>query len=209
MTYIITPTALGGKDEEKKGEYPSLTSSYSCLECPNCCGNHQADVICRQLWCMAARMAEPMHRAQQSRGRCWGSFSVLFATASCTGLNLSWSMVEQIKFQSLQLRKMQMKILWRNNTEKPKLYRSWFLQTIVANARVSDLLIDLATWNFPGVYHCLLENSLGAVASTGQPRSQTRLCSTWKQPEKWQRQGFWWLKNGYWTNPSGLGGSLT
>lgn len=43
-----------------------------------------------------------------------------------------WSTVEQIKFQSFQLRKMLMRILWRKKTKNssqknPKLYRSWFL----------------------------------------------------------------------------------
>lgn len=130
-------------------------------------------------------MAESMHRAQQSRGRCWGPFSVLSATASSTGLDLSpeawWNRLNSRVYSSgrcwwgFSERRIQKTHLKKNL----KLYGSWFLETIVANARASDLLMDLAVWNFPGVYHCLLiiENSLGAVASTGQARSQTLLCS--------------------------------
>lgn len=44
--------------------------------------------------------------------------------------------------------------------------------------------MDLAMWNFQGVYHCLLENSLGAVASTGQPRSDSAVLT----PENNQRR---------------------
>lgn len=63
-------------------------------------------------------MAEPMHRASRTEG---GAGDHFLSSLYCKfhWFESVWSMVEQIKFQSLQLRNVLMRTLWRKNTENP------------------------------------------------------------------------------------------
>lgn len=140
-----------------------------------------------------------MHGAQQSRVRCWGPFSLLLATANHTDLKQSvgagpsrcnsrvnssgtcWLRVSEGKIQKIPLNKP----IFINYVSPHKgsrcTYRMWE---------------NLAMQNFPGVYHCPPEKSLGAVAAQPDPATSSCCTQSWKGKRKLTDKNFGCCKIG-------------
>lgn len=136
-------------------------------------------------------MAEPMHRARWSKVRCWGPVSVPSATASPA--DLKWSVGACLSrfnsrvYSSGRCWWGSLKEEYRKPLQKKKKRKLIFINYISpckGPRSTYGACKNLAMWNFPGVYYCPLEKSLGAVAAQPNPAAGPCCAHPWKHHVK-------------------------